>query len=227
MIGGPYSAPAVRAGDWLDDEIDGRLEVGGWTSAPLSWPRRKKTGRHSLILTAELARAVSTESAEAICYWWGVGPTKVWMWRQALGVGRVTEGTRMLLQERTGVPPEAARRGRRRAASPESRAKMAATKRGKPMHPATRAALLKASRRRKPAEWGVRASAWMRGVSLPRLQRGEWIAADLMRLRDEYLRGRPARAIALLLGRTEFAVLGQINQLRLAGVPRKKWKVAR
>ena len=131
LLAGPYLPPACRAGDWLDDEIEGRIEFGGWTSAPSPWPRRKKTGRASLILTAELARAVRTESVEAICHWWGVRPTKVWMWRQALGVGRVTEGTRALLQERTGVPPEAAARGRERAASPESIAKMAASKRGR------------------------------------------------------------------------------------------------
>ncbi len=139
LLGAPYRAPAGRPGDWLDDEIDGRLEVGGWTSAPIPWPRRKKNGRPSLILTDELARAVRTESVEAICHWWGVGATKVWMWRQALGVGRVTAGTRKLLQENTGVPPEAAARGREKAASPESRAKIAQSKRGKPMHPRTRA----------------------------------------------------------------------------------------
>lgn len=141
LIAGPYAAPACRAGDWLDDVVDGRLEVGGWTSAPISWPRRKKTGRPSLILTAELERAVRTESAEAICYWWGVRPTKVWMWRQALGVPRANEGTRKLLRERTGVPPEAAARGRERARLPDVIERMAQTKRGKPAHPNIRAAL--------------------------------------------------------------------------------------
>ncbi|WP_434030131.1 hypothetical protein, partial [[Pseudomonas] boreopolis] len=86
LIAGPYMAPSCRAGDWLDDEIEGRIEVGGWTHARLPWPRRKKTGRASLILTAELARAIRTESVEAIRYWWGIGPTKVWQWRKALGV---------------------------------------------------------------------------------------------------------------------------------------------
>lgn len=162
LIGGPYTAPAVRAGDWIDDEIDGRIEVGGWTSAPISWPRRKKNGRPSLILTAELARAVRTESVEAICHWWGVGATKVWMWRQALGVGRITAGTRKLLQERTGVPEAAAALGRQRARTPESLAKMAQSKRGKKASPATRAALLAAAKASKPPGWGARANAWMR-----------------------------------------------------------------
>lgn len=161
LIGGPYTAPAVRAGDWIDDEIDGRIEVGGWTSAPIPWPRRKKNGRPSLILTAELARAVRTESVEAICHWWGVGATKVWMWRQALGVGRITAGTRKLLQEHTGVPPDAAARGRAKAASPESREKIAQSQRGRPAPPQTRAALLMAAKRSKPPGWGVMANRWM------------------------------------------------------------------
>lgn len=161
LIGAPYAAPDCQAGDWLDDEIEGRLQVGGWTSAPMPWPRRRKNGRPSLIVTAELARAVRTESAEAICHWWDVGPTKVWMWRQALGVGRVTDGTRKLRQERTGVPPDAAALGRERAASPESRAKMAASKRGKPVHPNTKAALLAAAKRPKGPEFGALASERM------------------------------------------------------------------
>ena len=57
LIAGPYHPPACRKGDWLVDELDGLTEVGGWTDAPISWPRRKKGGRPSLILTAELARA--------------------------------------------------------------------------------------------------------------------------------------------------------------------------
>lgn len=161
LLGAPYAQPACRVGDWLDDEIDGRLEVGGWTNAPISWPRRKKTGRASLILTVELARAVRTESVAAICHHWGVRPTKVWMWRQALGVDRVTAGTRRLLQARTGVPPDAAARGRERAAAPDVRARMAETKLGKPAHPKTRAALLAAAKSKKPTGWGKRANAWM------------------------------------------------------------------
>lgn len=161
LIAGPYHPPACRVGDWLDDEIDGRLEVGGWTDASISWPRRKKSGRASLILTAELARAVRTESSEAICRWWGVSVTKVWQWRKALGVGRVTAGTRILLQERTGVPQEAAAKGRQRAREDGARKRMAETKRGKPALPQTRAALLAAAKAPKPPGWGKRANQWM------------------------------------------------------------------
>lgn len=216
LIAGPYLAPACRVGDWLDDEVDGRLEVGGWTAAPISWPRRRKSGRPALILCGDLVRAVQTESSEAVAYWWGVGVTKVWMWRKALGVGRVTEGTRKLLQERTGVPPEAAARGRAVAAEPEARARMADSKRGKPASPQTREALLRAAKRRKPVGFGVRANAAMLGRSLPGLKiRAAWTAAEDAALRQMWRR-RSVTDIALLIGRTEPAVTTRARTLGLA-----------
>jgi hypothetical protein len=52
------------------------------------------------LVTEELARAVRTESAAAICYWWGVSEGVVWRWRKALGVTRWgTEGSKLLHQE--------------------------------------------------------------------------------------------------------------------------------
>jgi len=158
LIAGPYTPPACRAGDWLGDEIEGATEVGGWTDARIPWPRRKKTGRASLIITSELARAVRTESVAAICHWWGVGPTKVWQWRKALGVD-TTPGSQRIA--RRGVPAEAAAKGRARAAEADIRARMADAKRGKPAHPNTRAALLNAAKRPKPPGWGKRSNKWM------------------------------------------------------------------
>lgn len=158
LIAGPYHPPACRKGDWLVDELDGLTEVGGWTDAPISWPRRKGTSRPSLILTAELARAVRTESVAAICHWWSVGATKVWQWRKALGVD-TTPGSRAIA--RRGVPPEGAARGRERAAQPDVRARIADAKRGKPVSAKTRAALLVAAKEPKPPCWGKRANKWM------------------------------------------------------------------
>lgn len=214
LIAGPYLPPPCRVGDWIDDEIDGRLEVGGWTTAPISWPRRKKTGKASLILTEELARAVRTESSEAISFWWGVSTAKVWMWRKALGVGRVTEGTRKLLQERTGVPPEAAARGRAAAAAPEVVARMAETKRGRPASPQTREALLLAAKAKKPTGWGIKANAWMLGRELPALHYGPWSDEEDSKLRE--LANRKASDIAALLGRTVAAVRNRLVHLGLA-----------
>lgn len=163
LIFGPYAAPDVSSG-WAEDASDGRIEIGGWTTAPIPWPRRKKTGRHSPILCGDLIRAVQTESSAAIQYHWGVSEATVWKWRQILGVPRVTAGTRQRLAEMTGVPPEAAARGRKAAATPEARAKMAASKRGQPAHPETAKALKEAARRPKPRGWGARANAWMQAA---------------------------------------------------------------
>ncbi|RWR28865.1 hypothetical protein D2T31_12190 [Sinirhodobacter populi] len=163
LISGPYHPPDISDG-WLDDAADGLVEVGGWTSAPIPWPRRKKTGRHSPILCGDLILAVSIESSAAIQHYWGVSEGTVWRWRQALGIGRVTPGTRERLRTETGVPEVAAARGREIAASPESRCKMAASKRGKPIHPNTKVALSEAIKQPKPDGWGARANAWMRSV---------------------------------------------------------------
>ena len=169
LLAGPYRPPACRRGDWLNDAARGRVQVGGWTAAPIPWPRRRKTGRAALILTPELARAVRVESVAAICHWWGVGATTVWAWRQTLGVARVTEGTRARLRER-------------------------------------------AARRRKPAGWGVRANAWMRGKELPVLHRGKWTAPELNYLASNH-RKRMIQAIALALGRTPAAVRSRARRL--------------
>lgn len=160
LIGGHYAPPPCKRGDWIEDERFGLVEVGGWTSAPIPWPYRKRSGSPSLILTDEMARAVRTESEQAIAAHWGVSAGTVWSWRKSLGVGRITPGTRAILS--AGVPEEAAARGRASAATPEARARMAASKQGRAMHPNTASALVEASRRPKPEGWGKRANAWMR-----------------------------------------------------------------
>lgn len=153
--------PIAKRGDWLMDERYGLVEVGGWTDAPIPWPYRKKTGRRSLILCGKLAEDVRSKSEIWVCNAYGVGSVTVWAWRQALGVGRITDGTRKLLQLNTGVPHEAAARGREAAKMPETIAKMAATKRGKPVPQKTADALYKAACAPKPKGWGKRANAWM------------------------------------------------------------------
>lgn len=164
LVGGPYNAPTVMAGDVLPDEIDGDVEVGGYSNGRIPWPRRKKTGRHSLVLCGDLILAVKSESSEAIQYWFGVSPVTVWKWRSALGVDRKNNpGTNKLYRELkpAKLTDERAGEGRRAALSPESRDKRSASKRGKPAHPNTRKALLEAAKAPKPEGWGVRANKWM------------------------------------------------------------------
>jgi hypothetical protein len=52
--------------------------VTRWSDAPISWPRgdapsEKRGGGPGLIVDDELARAVRTESAEAVAYFWAWG----------------------------------------------------------------------------------------------------------------------------------------------------------
>jgi transposase len=155
LVGGPYAAPQVSRGDRLDDAALGSVIVGGYTNAPIPWPRRMKAGRPSLILCGDLISAVEVESEIAIAHWWGVGVVTVWAWRKALGIGRVTEGTERLYRDLKAekLPDDLAARGRERAAKPDAKAKMAATKRGRPAPPQTRAALLAAAKAPKSEAW--------------------------------------------------------------------------
>src|SRR5262249_2059058 len=61
-------------------------------------PRRPGTrgGGSGLLVEEELARAVRSESALAIHYWWGVVPSVVWRRRKALGVEPLNEGSARL-----------------------------------------------------------------------------------------------------------------------------------
>lgn len=98
LVGGPYRAPDCKAGDQVEDLSLGPVEVAGFTDGPLPWPCRRQRGAATPLLTDELARAVRTESAYAVAYWWDVSRSKVGQWRAALGVKRVTAGTRELLR---------------------------------------------------------------------------------------------------------------------------------
>jgi hypothetical protein len=115
LLAGPYPPPSLRRGDrtfCLYRDAD--VTVTSWTSAPIPWPRCCRPGTHGggsgLLVTEELARAVRTESAAAVCYWWGVTPGVVWRWRKELGVTRTNnEGTRQLIQAAAEAGAEALR----------------------------------------------------------------------------------------------------------------------
>jgi hypothetical protein len=77
--------------------------VTGWGDAPIPWPTGIPVGRRSrptLIVTEELARAVRSESAKAVRWWWRVGVKAVWKWRRSLAVTRTNNpGTNTLMRE--------------------------------------------------------------------------------------------------------------------------------
>jgi hypothetical protein len=149
LMFGPYKAPACAPGAWLDDAHYGKVQVGGFTSAPLSWPKPRRKGPPAPVLTSELVSAIQTESAYAVAYWWGVSISQVNNWRRWLGVDRLTEGTARLLASNA------------REMSPEIRESIAARRRGKPQPEHVKEHLLKYAKAPKSKEWAVRAKAWM------------------------------------------------------------------
>jgi hypothetical protein len=91
LLHGPYQAPALRVGDRTECLMRGAVVITSWTDAIISWPRClpvASKGHPSLLLDAELARAVRTEAAAAVIHWWGVSPGVLQRWRKFLGVTR-------------------------------------------------------------------------------------------------------------------------------------------
>lgn len=43
LLGAPYTSPLVIPGDWLVDELEGAVEVGGFTDGLFRWPTRKSS----------------------------------------------------------------------------------------------------------------------------------------------------------------------------------------
>lgn len=180
----------------------------------IAWPRRRKTGRASLILCGDLVRAVETESEIAVAHWWGVSVTTVWAWRKALGVGRITNGTARLYHDYQPekLPELVGAIGRERAKAPDAVAAMRASKRGQPAAPATRVALLHAAQQPK-------SDGWRQALSERNRRRGRpasWRARDWQPQEDRILGTMPDRAAAQSIGRT----LPAVRQRRLAlGIP--------
>lgn len=133
LIAGPYVPPSLVRGDRATCLYrDSDVVVTSWTAARIAWPRCRALGRRGgsgLLVDDELKRAVTTESAEAIAFWFGVSGTTVWEWRRAFGISRSgTEGSKRLYDaasERAG-----------------------AAKRDKPLPGATRAKMRKAAAKR-------------------------------------------------------------------------------
>jgi hypothetical protein len=100
LIAGPYNPPACEPGSSLTCKRFGRQTVGGFTAAPIPWPYAARIGgTPPLILCGDLVRAIRTETASAVAFHWGVNRSVVHDWRQVLGVGRFTAGTKLRWQE--------------------------------------------------------------------------------------------------------------------------------
>ena len=97
---GTYSAPAVKRGQVVTCLYRDRdCKVTSVTSAPIPWPRvqpLEQRGGSGLWVNDELAKAIRTESAAALRYWFGVSSGVVWKWRKSFGVGgrATTQGSK-------------------------------------------------------------------------------------------------------------------------------------
>ncbi len=81
LLHGPYHAPALSRGDKATCLLrDGDVVITGWTSARIPWRRCRpleSKGGNGVLLDEQLARAVRTEAAAAVSYWWGSPPGMV------------------------------------------------------------------------------------------------------------------------------------------------------
>jgi hypothetical protein len=92
LLHGPYTPPPLQCGDRTFCLYrDAEAVVTGWTNARIRWPKCRALscrGGSGLLVTEELQRAVLSESAEALTYWFGVGSHAVWSWRKAFDIPR-------------------------------------------------------------------------------------------------------------------------------------------
>ncbi len=185
LLGGPYAAPACRVGHKLYCRLRRRrVRVDGLTDTPVTWPFTfRGSGPRSLILCGDLARAVRDESVAAVAAHWGVAPETVWRWRRALGVSQYTRGTRQLLRDTIPEKVDLARLAEARAASrtPEARAKMSATRKGRRLPAAFLAGARAAARRPKSESFRAKLSErlkreWASGARRPHPPGRPWKA---------------------------------------------------
>jgi hypothetical protein len=120
LLDGPYFPPRTARGRFLVCELRGTVKIGGYSDAPIPWPR---IWRHrSLVICGDLLRALKTESVYAVSYHWGLSRATVSYYRQQLSIPRQNPGSYRLFRE---IVIEAAR-------TPEALAKQSAAREGKP-----------------------------------------------------------------------------------------------
>lgn len=161
LLYGPYRPPCCKVGEKLTCEYrDREVKVTGISNAHISWPVARSGSRSSPIVCGDLVRAIRTESEVAVAYHWGVRYGTVWKWRRALGVPRMTNGTRRLRIELTSeiFTPEFRAKAREAMQRPDVRAKLSILRKGRRQHPNTVEACRKLGQRPK-------SQAWKRGLS--------------------------------------------------------------
>jgi hypothetical protein len=112
LLYGPYEPPALQRGDCATCERRGDVVITSISAGRIAWPRCRgieSRGGSGLLLAGDLVRAVRSESAAAIAYWWGVTRTVVIRWQKALdGNRRNNDGTKRLLRKTAEAAARAA-----------------------------------------------------------------------------------------------------------------------
>jgi hypothetical protein len=94
LLFGPYQPlpSGTGIGRRASTARDADVRVTSWTDARIAWPKCVVIGRKgapAILVEAELTRAIRSESAAALCYWWGVSAKLVAAWRKAFGLHRI------------------------------------------------------------------------------------------------------------------------------------------
>ena len=210
---GKYQTPAFRYGATVRCEVFGEVKIVGLSDGRIPWPIGARGRYRTLVIFKGLAKAVRNESNQAVCHWWGLTPQTISKWRKALGVKRINAGTFATKSEYAQEPwaVKARRKAVSKARDPERVAKIAASRRGKPLAASVRAALRKANLGKKASEatrqkMSEAAKAW--GTWPPAAGRA-WTAKE-----DRLALTLPTAQAAKRTGRTVSAVESRRGKLR-------------
>ena len=118
LLDGPYYPPRTDRGRFLVCQLRGKVKIGGYSDAPLPWPRIWH--RRSLVICGDLLRALKTESVYAVSYHWGLSHAIVSKYRQDFRIARLNPGSHRLWRKVIDA-----------ARTPEARAKQSAFREGR------------------------------------------------------------------------------------------------
>jgi hypothetical protein len=100
----PYRTPALKVGErTLCLLRDMEVVIYGWSTWRIPWPLCYRAGTRAFgkgfLVDDELARAIRSELACAVQYWWGISQKTTCNWRRSLEVYRTdVEGSRRLIR---------------------------------------------------------------------------------------------------------------------------------
>jgi hypothetical protein len=152
LVDGPYYPPRASRGRFLVCELRGIVKIGGYSDAPIPWPRIWH--RRSLVICEDMLRALRTESVLAVSDYWGLSKAIVSHYRQLFSVPHVNPGTHRLIREFV-IPA---------FCTAEAHAKQSAAREGKPSAESARGPerLRQIQSRPKPTLWRRKMSERLR-----------------------------------------------------------------